>query len=40
MMRVVEQVRLCCGQKCQASAQHLYIWNDMDEPSVFNGPEV
>jgi alpha-glucosidase (family GH31 glycosyl hydrolase) len=19
---------------------HLYIWNDMNEPSVFNGPEV
>ena len=22
------------------ATQHLYIWNDMNEPSVFNGPEV
>lgn len=22
------------------STQHLYTWNDMNEPSVFNGPEV
>ena len=22
------------------STKHLYIWNDMNEPSVFNGPEV
>lgn len=22
------------------STQHLHIWNDMNEPSVFNGPEV
>lgn len=26
--------------KYQGSTQHLYIWNDMNEPSVFNGPEV
>lgn len=24
----------------QASMENLYIWNDMNEPSVFNGPEV
>ncbi len=22
------------------ATKHLYIWNDMNEPSVFNGPEV
>jgi alpha-glucosidase (family GH31 glycosyl hydrolase) len=22
------------------ATRHLYIWNDMNEPSVFNGPEV
>lgn len=26
--------------KYQGSTEHLYIWNDMNEPSVFNGPEV
>jgi len=26
--------------KYQGSTPHLYIWNDMNEPSVFNGPEV
>mmetsp|Transcript_27755 Transcript_27755/g.70759 ORF Transcript_27755/g.70759 Transcript_27755/m.70759 type:complete len:905 (-) Transcript_27755:229-2943(-) len=26
--------------KYQGSTQHLYIWNDMNEPSVFNGPEI
>jgi alpha 1,3-glucosidase len=26
--------------KYQGSTKHLYIWNDMNEPSVFNGPEV
>lgn len=24
----------------QGSTTSLYIWNDMNEPSVFNGPEV
>lgn len=24
----------------QGSTRHLYIWNDMNEPSVFNGPEI
>jgi len=24
----------------QGSTENLYIWNDMNEPSVFNGPEV
>ncbi|XP_074986594.1 neutral alpha-glucosidase AB isoform X2 [Caretta caretta] len=24
----------------EASMENLYIWNDMNEPSVFNGPEV
>jgi alpha-glucosidase (family GH31 glycosyl hydrolase) len=24
----------------QGSTKSLYIWNDMNEPSVFNGPEV
>jgi len=24
----------------QGSTEHLYTWNDMNEPSVFNGPEV
>lgn len=24
----------------QGSAPNLYVWNDMNEPSVFNGPEV
>lgn len=24
----------------EGSTQDLYIWNDMNEPSVFNGPEV
>ena len=22
------------------STEHLYTWNDMNEPSVFNGPEI
>lgn len=22
------------------STKNLYVWNDMNEPSVFNGPEV
>lgn len=22
------------------STEHLFIWNDMNEPSVFNGPEI
>lgn len=26
--------------KYQGSTKHLYIWNDMNEPSVFNGPEI
>ncbi|GBF95413.1 glucan 1,3-alpha-glucosidase-like [Raphidocelis subcapitata] len=26
--------------KYQGSTPNLYIWNDMNEPSVFNGPEV
>ncbi|EGC33095.1 hypothetical protein DICPUDRAFT_49160 [Dictyostelium purpureum] len=26
--------------KYKGSAPNLYIWNDMNEPSVFNGPEV
>lgn len=33
----VEQFGL---DKYQGSTQHLYIWNDMNEPSVFNGPEI
>lgn len=24
----------------QGSMENLYAWNDMNEPSVFNGPEV
>eukprot|EP00898_Chlorokybus_atmophyticus_P004984 jgi/Chlat1/5487/Chrsp36S05435 len=24
----------------KGSTEHLYIWNDMNEPSVFNGPEI
>ena len=24
----------------EGSTKNLYIWNDMNEPSVFNGPEV
>ena len=24
----------------QGSTPSLYVWNDMNEPSVFNGPEV
>lgn len=24
----------------KGSTKHLYIWNDMNEPSVFNGPEI
>ena len=24
----------------QGMTRHLYIWNDMNEPSVFNGPEI
>ncbi|CEG46354.1 alpha-glucosidase ii [Plasmopara halstedii] len=27
-------------EKYQGSTKHLYTWNDMNEPSVFNGPEV
>jgi alpha 1,3-glucosidase len=27
-------------QNYQGSSQHLYTWNDMNEPSVFNGPEI
>ena len=27
-------------QNYQGSTQHLYTWNDMNEPSVFNGPEI
>lgn len=27
-------------QVYQGSTKNLYIWNDMNEPSVFNGPEV
>jgi len=27
-------------QNYQGSTEHLYTWNDMNEPSVFNGPEV
>lgn len=26
--------------KYVGSTKHLYIWNDMNEPSVFNGPEI
>ena len=33
--------RLSCSAFCsQGSAPNLYVWNDMNEPSVFNGPEV
>lgn len=24
----------------QGSEDNLYVWNDMNEPSVFNGPEI
>ena len=24
----------------KGSTTNLYLWNDMNEPSVFNGPEV
>lgn len=24
----------------QGSMENQYVWNDMNEPSVFNGPEV
>ena len=24
----------------QGSTKNLFVWNDMNEPSVFNGPEV
>lgn len=27
-------------EKYQQSSKHLFTWNDMNEPSVFNGPEV
>lgn len=27
-------------QKFEGSTPNLYLWNDMNEPSVFNGPEV
>jgi alpha 1,3-glucosidase len=27
-------------QNYEGSTQHLYTWNDMNEPSVFNGPEI
>ena len=27
-------------ERYQGSTANLYIWNDMNEPSVFNGPEV
>lgn len=27
-------------EKYQHSSKHLFTWNDMNEPSVFNGPEV
>ncbi|DBA02596.1 TPA: hypothetical protein N0F65_011968 [Lagenidium giganteum] len=27
-------------EKYEGSTKHLYTWNDMNEPSVFNGPEV
>ena len=26
--------------KYKGSTENLYVWNDMNEPSVFNGPEV
>ena len=26
--------------KYQGSANNLYVWNDMNEPSVFNAPEI
>lgn len=26
--------------KYQGSTLDLYVWNDMNEPSVFNGPEA
>ncbi|XP_074662520.1 neutral alpha-glucosidase AB-like isoform X2 [Tubulanus polymorphus] len=27
-------------EKYQGSSKHLFTWNDMNEPSVFNGPEI
>lgn len=27
-------------EKYAGSTKHLFVWNDMNEPSVFNGPEV
>lgn len=27
-------------EKYKGSTKHLYVWNDMNEPSVFNGPEI
>ena len=26
--------------KYRGSTEDLYVWNDMNEPSVFNGPEI
>lgn len=27
-------------QEYEGSSENVFIWNDMNEPSVFNGPEV
>lgn len=39
-----ESVSWWAGQfalsKYEGSTPNLYVWNDMNEPSVFNGPEV
>lgn len=32
--------RLYSFEKFQGSTAALHIWNDMNEPSVFNGPEI
>lgn len=32
-----DKLSLC---EYKGSTPHLYIWNDMNEPSVFNGPEL
>lgn len=34
------QPQCVCVCAPQGSMENLYTWNDMNEPSVFNGPEV
>lgn len=40
MSLIVQDLHSQSASTLQGSMDNLYTWNDMNEPSVFNGPEI